>query len=82
MSPGKSVEIARLAVQTHAFPLYEVENGVYTVSKKPKKKPITDYLRMQGRFRHMPQDLVEKMQKDIDMEWELLLKKEEFTRSL
>lgn len=82
MPPGKSVEIARLAVQTHVFPLYEVENGVYNVSKKPKKKPITEYLSMQGRFRHLPQEVVEKMQKEIDGEWELLLKKEEFTNNL
>jgi pyruvate/2-oxoacid:ferredoxin oxidoreductase beta subunit len=82
MPPGKSVEIARLAVQTCAFPLYEVENGVYNISKKPKKKPVTEYLKIQGRFKHMPSELVEKFQKDIDKEWELLLKKEEFTKSL
>jgi pyruvate/2-oxoacid:ferredoxin oxidoreductase beta subunit len=82
MAPGKSVEIARLAVQTCAFPLYEVENGIYNISKKPKKKPVTEYLKMQGRFKHMPSDLVEKFQKNIDKEWELLLKKEEFTKSL
>jgi pyruvate/2-oxoacid:ferredoxin oxidoreductase beta subunit len=82
MPPGKSVEIARLAVQTCAFPLYEVEDGVYNISKKPKKKPITEYLKMQGRFKHMPADMVEKFQKNIDKEWELLLKKEEFTKSL
>lgn len=82
MPPGKSVEIARLAVQTCSFPLYEVENGIYNISKKPKKKPVTEYLKMQGRFKHMPPELVEKFQKDIDKEWELLLKKEDFTKSL
>ena len=34
LPPSKSVEIAKLAVQTHAFPLYEVEKGVYNISKK------------------------------------------------
>jgi pyruvate/2-oxoacid:ferredoxin oxidoreductase beta subunit len=82
MPPGKSVEIAKLAVQTHVFPLYEVENGVYSISKKPRKKPVVDYLTLQGRFRHMPQDMVEKFQENVDKEWELLLKKEEFTKSL
>ena len=80
LSPGKSVEIARLAVQTCAFPLYEVENGVYTVTKKPKKKPLAEYLNMQGRFRHLPEELKNKMQKEVDREWELLLRKEEFTK--
>ncbi|MEE9152034.1 MAG: 3-methyl-2-oxobutanoate dehydrogenase subunit beta [Thermoplasmata archaeon] len=82
LPPGKSVEIARLAVQTCAFPLYEVENGVYNITKKPKKRPLKDYLSMQGRFRHLPEDVMDKMQKDVDGEWELLLKKEEFTKGL
>lgn len=82
VAPGKSVELSRLAVQTHVFPLYEVENGVYTVTKKPKKKPLTDYLKIQGRFKHLPEEVFEKMQEDVDREWELLLKKEEFTQSL
>ncbi|ODS41424.1 MAG: 2-ketoisovalerate ferredoxin oxidoreductase [Candidatus Altiarchaeales archaeon WOR_SM1_79] len=82
MPPGKSVEIARLAVQTCAFPLYEIENGVYNITKKPKKKPLKDYLQMQGRFRHLPEEEIQKMQKDVDREWEILLKKEEFTKSL
>jgi pyruvate/2-oxoacid:ferredoxin oxidoreductase beta subunit len=82
MPPGQSVEISRLAVQTHAFPIYEVENGVYTVNKKPKKKPIAEYLNPQGRFRHLPQEMVDEIQKEVDREWELLLKKEEFTKSL
>ena len=82
MPPGKAVEISRLAVQTRAFPLYEVEDGVYNISKKPKKKPITDYLKIQGRFKHLPPEHVEKFQKEVDREWEILLKKEEFTKTL
>jgi pyruvate/2-oxoacid:ferredoxin oxidoreductase beta subunit len=82
MAPGKSVEISRLAVQTYAFPLYEVENGVYTVSKKPKQRPITEYLKLQDRFKHMPDELVDKFQENVNREWEVLLKKEEFTKTL
>jgi pyruvate/2-oxoacid:ferredoxin oxidoreductase beta subunit len=80
MPPGKAVEISKLAVQTCAFPVYEVENGVYNITKKPKKKPLVDYLKMQGRFKHLPQELMDQMQRKVDREWELLLKKEEFTK--
>lgn len=81
-APSKTIELARLAVQTCVFPLYEVIHGRYIISKKPKKKPVIDYLRLQGRFRHLPQEEVENIQRRVDEEWELLLKKEEFTKDV
>ena len=45
---------ARLAVETGVFPLYEVENGEYKMSLEPAKlRPVKDYLKSQGRFRHL-----------------------------
>lgn len=83
VSPELTVELSRLVVETGAWPLYEVENGVYTINVKPDKlKPIKEYLKPQGRFRHLPDDFVEKIQKEVEREWEVLLKKEEFTKSL
>ncbi len=35
--PAKSIELARLAVQTGAWILYEYENGRFTINSKPKK---------------------------------------------
>jgi pyruvate/2-oxoacid:ferredoxin oxidoreductase beta subunit len=64
------------------FPLYEVENGIYTISMKPKEAPLEDYLRLQGRFRHLPEDMVEFVKKHTQEEWERLLKMEEFTKEL
>jgi pyruvate/2-oxoacid:ferredoxin oxidoreductase beta subunit len=78
--PEKTIEIARLAVETKAFPLYEVENGVYKITKKPKGTPIVDYLRLQNRFRHLPEDIVAQIQRDIDWEWERLLLKEKMSK--
>jgi len=78
--PNKTIEIAKLAVQTRVFPLYEVENGVYKINVKPKERvPVRDYLRMQGRFRHLTEEEVELIQKMVDEEWEKLLLKEEMT---
>jgi len=49
-----SVEIARLAVETYLFPVFEIEEGVITKVKKPKeRKPVEDYLRPQRRFAHL-----------------------------
>jgi pyruvate/2-oxoacid:ferredoxin oxidoreductase beta subunit len=80
LAPNLTIEIGKLAVNTCAFPLYEVENGKYKITRKPgKKKPVMDYIRLQGRFRHLPESEVEQIQKDIDREWDLLLKKEKFT---
>lgn len=79
--PSVTIELCRLAVDSCVFPLYEIENGVYKVYKKPKNKvPVKDYLKLQGRFRHLPEEEVERIQESVDREWELLLKKEEFTQ--
>ena len=71
-----SVKISRLAVETKVFPLYEVENGIkYTLSHQSKGVPVKDYVRLQGRFRHLKDQDIEEMQKRVDREWDLLMKK-------
>ena len=80
--PEKTVEIARLATKSCAYPIYEIEDGKYTVNKKPKKITVKEYFMEQGRFRHLPDDVVNEIQTNVDKEWELLLKKEEFTQNL
>jgi pyruvate/2-oxoacid:ferredoxin oxidoreductase beta subunit len=80
--PEKTVEIARLATKSCVFPIYEIEDGKYTVNKKPKKITVREYFAMQGRFRHLPDKVVNEIQANVDREWELLLKKEEFTKDL
>jgi pyruvate ferredoxin oxidoreductase beta subunit/2-oxoisovalerate ferredoxin oxidoreductase beta subunit len=70
-----SVKIARLAVQTNVFPLYEVENGLgYTLNYKGDK-PVKDYLETQGRFKHLKNEDIEQIQKMVDDDWGLLLRK-------
>lgn len=81
--PEKTMELARLVVKNCIFPIYEIENGRYKISRKPaKKEPILDYFRMQGRFRHLPEEFLVEVQTKVDKEWELLLKKEEFTKDM
>lgn len=78
--PDQTVQMGKLAVDTCFWPLYEVENGVYKINYKPKvKKPITDYLKLQARFKHLFKpgnaELLEKIQVDVDKRWAELLKK-------
>ncbi|MBZ0192353.1 MAG: hypothetical protein K8F34_11770, partial [Candidatus Kuenenia stuttgartiensis] len=60
------------------WPLYEVENGVTTVNYIPKeKKPIEEFLRPQGRFKHIlapgNEWMLERFQEEVDKEWSKLL---------
>ncbi len=71
-----SVKIARMAVQTNIFPLYEVENGVkYTINYKPKGYLVKEYFKLQGRFRHLTDNDLDQIQEMVEEDWELLLRK-------
>ncbi len=64
--PAKAVEVSRLGVDTWAWPLYEVEEGVLRMSRKPEQKPVTEYLKAQGRFRRLNDEQVEYVQATVD----------------
>ena len=71
-----SVEIARLATYTKMFPVYEVYNGEeYHINIEPKDLPVIEYLKLQGRFRHLNEEDVNEVQRRVDYEWRILLHK-------
>jgi pyruvate/2-oxoacid:ferredoxin oxidoreductase beta subunit len=71
-----SVKIARMAVQTNIFPLYEVESGVkYTINYKPKEYLVREYFKLQGRFRHLTEKDLDQIQEMVNEDWGLLLHK-------
>ena len=71
-----SIEVARLATETKVFPIYEVIDGEeYSINVHPKDKPVLDYLKVQGRYRHLTPEEVAAIQKRTDYEWEILLHK-------
>ncbi|MEJ5364829.1 MAG: 3-methyl-2-oxobutanoate dehydrogenase subunit beta [Desulfosoma sp.] len=71
-----AVKIARMAVQTNIFPLYEVENGVrYTINYMPKGYLVREYFKLQGRFKHLTEADLEQIQHMVNEDWELLLRK-------
>jgi len=66
-----SMEVGRLAVKTGIFPLYEVENGKYKLNVSvPQLRPIEDYLKVQGRFRHLSPEIIGKIQERVTKEYE------------
>jgi len=73
-----SIKMTKLAVDTCFWPLFEVENGKWTLNYDPgpNKKPIIEWLKLQGRFRHLmkPENahVVEELQKHVDERWEEL----------
>lgn len=77
---NQTVEMARLAVETCFWPLYEVMDGKWKVSFRPRqKKPLEEWVKLQGRFRHLLQPenrpLLEQAQAEVDRRWEELLAK-------
>jgi pyruvate ferredoxin oxidoreductase beta subunit len=85
--PAKSIELSRLAVETCIFPLWEAVNGEYQLSipskvialAPQKKKPVKEYLQVQGRFRHLftpkYEKMLEEIQRQTDEKWNRLLKR-------
>ena len=77
-SPSQlAISTGRLAVQTGVFPLYEVENGEYRISgEMPEKlKPVKDYFKGQGRYRHLGEEEIGKIQSRVETEYQKLIAK-------
>jgi len=74
--PEDSIKVSRMAIESKVFPLIEVYDGIdYRLSHEPTGTPVRDYLRMQGRFRHLKDQQIETIQRAIDEEWERLMAK-------
>jgi len=69
-----TVRLARLAVQTKIFPLYEVENGQqYILNEVPEGIPVQEYLQYQGRYSFLREGDRERIQENVDREWKRLM---------
>jgi pyruvate ferredoxin oxidoreductase beta subunit len=74
------IDVCKSAVETCYWPLFEVVNGKWILNYKPKNKlPIEDFLKRQGRFKHLfkpgNEQLIEAFQQEVDRRWEELLEK-------
>jgi len=73
-APDTAISISKLAVETKIFPLYEVIDGQYKLSRKIKKpKPVEAYLKTQRRFSHLKPEQIAIIQAEIDRRYERLL---------
>jgi pyruvate ferredoxin oxidoreductase beta subunit len=75
----ETIELTQLGVDTCYWPLYEVENGEWRLNYKPReKKPVEEWLKRQGRFRHVfraeNRHMIDALQAEVDQRWERLLK--------
>jgi pyruvate ferredoxin oxidoreductase beta subunit len=74
--PKYANDIGKLAVDTGIWPLKEYENGKVTHTKIPRHRPpVEDYLKTQGRFKHLfhPQcnaEMIDEIQARVDAYWE------------
>jgi pyruvate ferredoxin oxidoreductase beta subunit len=76
----EGVDLMRLATDTCYWPLFEVNEGVYRLTYRPRhKQPLGKWLERQGRFAHLAlpgnEHLLETLQEWVDFEWDLLLRK-------
>jgi pyruvate ferredoxin oxidoreductase beta subunit len=78
-----TVEMSKLAADTCFWPIYEWENGKYKINYEPKeKKPVVEFMKPQGRFSHLFKDdkgtaVIAEAQRQIDVQWALLHKRQE-----
>ena len=70
------IKMGRLAVQSGIFPLYEVRYGQYSITTPVEKLlPVELYLLPQRRFRHLQQETIDKIQKNVNRNWQELKKR-------
>ncbi|HEY3277180.1 MAG TPA: pyruvate synthase subunit PorB [Syntrophorhabdaceae bacterium] len=70
---NQAIEYGKLAVRTGMFPLYEIEDGICRVTYSPEPlRPVTEYLKGQGRYRHLTEESTSLIQERITSEWEQL----------
>jgi len=73
---SQTIKMSKMAVETNLWPMYEVENGKYTINirnPKEKRKPVEEYLKLQVRFKHLlgpeSKDIVRNIQDFIDQRY-------------
>ncbi|ABL87678.1 thiamine pyrophosphate enzyme domain protein TPP-binding protein [Pyrobaculum islandicum DSM 4184] len=78
--PAKTVEVARLAVETGAWILWEYDHGQFRLNPpstiyadKTKRRPLSEYLKLQGRFAHLTEDDIKALEEDLEDKWQTIL---------
>jgi pyruvate/2-oxoacid:ferredoxin oxidoreductase beta subunit len=73
---------SRYAVESGAFPLYEVEDGTrYTLNHTTRTRPVSDYLALQRRYQHLPEAGIATLQAEVDEGWKRLQRQVEMSKA-
>ena len=76
-SAEKTIALGRLATDVNVFPLYEVLDGRYRITRKlGRVKSVAEYLKAQGRFSHLTENEIAAIQSEVDAKWKRLLELE------
>ncbi len=74
--PDETINIGRLAVETGAWALFEIENSTFhltgpsvNILNQKRRKPIEEYLRIQGRYRKITDEDMKILKELIDDSW-------------
>jgi pyruvate ferredoxin oxidoreductase beta subunit len=78
--PRLSARVSNMAVETRFWPLYEIDRGTWRLTYRPERYvPIEEWLRPQGRFRHLmapeQRSAVEEIQNRVDEDWQALVER-------
>jgi pyruvate ferredoxin oxidoreductase beta subunit len=74
----KSIEVARLAVDSGMWILYEIDHGEERVTYRPtEKRSVREYFKLQKRFRHLSPEMIDRIQREIDVRWDRVFASEE-----
>ncbi|MBT3985759.1 pyruvate synthase subunit beta [archaeon] len=65
-------KVSKLMVDTGMWPMYEIEKKKVTINMKPLMTPVETALKMQGRYAHLTPELIQKVQKLVNKEWEMI----------
>jgi pyruvate ferredoxin oxidoreductase beta subunit len=84
--PEDSIEMARMAVETRWWPLYEVDHGQWKINYKPKQEQsVAEWFKIQGRFKHLVkaehEEILAWHQQQVDKTWNTLLETEQRSRA-
>jgi len=72
--PSITIKISKLAVETGVWLLYEIENGKFNLNVKPVMKPVDEYFKLQGRFKHLSKKEIEDIQDKVKTSYDNLIK--------
>ena len=78
LASDQTAEICRLAVNSKFWPLFEIEDGKWTLTPVREKNlvPLEDFLKPQGRFKHLfkpgSEALLQEMKDDVEAYWKYL----------